>query len=143
MNRCRPGSSRSVVDHEAFRVTVLPVDVAYTTSRPARSTALGPTLLISANSSEADEPPVWTSDTRREETGQVTAASGAGPRLVPAANATPPMDSTTTNAVSTATRVRSTDLDLRAGACETGRDGWAGCTSRCLPPAQPALTHGS
>src|SRR5438093_5056433 len=142
-NRCRPGSSRTVVDHEALRVTVLPVEVAYTSSRPTRSTALTPTLVISANSSEADEPPVWTSDTRREETGQVTAPSDAGARLVPAAKTTPPIDSTTTSAASAATRVRSTDLDLRAGAGETGRDGWLRCTSSRSPPDQPALTHRS
>ena len=58
-------------------MTVEPDDVAYTTSSPARSTGAAPWFAISTNSSDADAPPVWTSDTTRLETGQATSAASA------------------------------------------------------------------
>ena len=90
MNRCRPGSRRTLDVHDALRVTVLPVDVAYTISRPARSTGPAPTFVISANSSDAELPPVWISDTSSVEGGQVTAAVAAPPGSLAAAHAAPP-----------------------------------------------------
>jgi hypothetical protein len=83
ISRCRPGSRIVVADHDAFRVTVLPVDVAYATSSPARSTATAPAFEISANSSDADAPPVCTSDTTSADVGQLTAAA----RFVPGRSA--------------------------------------------------------
>src|SRR5712671_6616828 len=78
ISRCRPGARIVGAVQVALRVTVDPVEVAYTSSRPARSTASEPPLYSSANSSEAEAPPVWTSDTTRVETGHVTlAASGS------------------------------------------------------------------
>ena len=75
ISTCRPGSRIVAAVHEAFRVTVLPVDVAYTTSSPVRSTATAPAFEISANSSDADAPPVCTSDTTSVEVGHATAAA--------------------------------------------------------------------
>src|SRR6185503_8513221 len=137
-NRCRPGWRRSAVDHDAFRVTVVPVEVTYTSSRPARSTAFAPTLVTSANSSDADAPPVCTSETRSVETGHDTTPSelGAGPE--PAANAAPATDSTTVSAASAAARVRSTDLDLRAGS-HRGRAGRLATSSRRRSPGDRLL----
>jgi hypothetical protein len=40
-----------------------------------RSTAPGPAFAISANSSDADAPPVWISETTRVDVGQLTAAA--------------------------------------------------------------------
>src|SRR6185295_10172575 len=48
-------------------------------SSPARSTGDVPAFAISANSSEADAPPVWTSDTTSVETGHATAAAATPP----------------------------------------------------------------
>src|SRR3954447_13557135 len=45
-----------------------------------RSTGAAPWFAISTNSSDALEPPVWTSDTTRVETGQATVAASATPR---------------------------------------------------------------
>ena len=90
-------------------MTVLPVDVTYAISRPARSTGPAPTFVISANSSDAELPPVWISDTRSVEGGQVTAAVTAAPGSLAAAHAAPPAASTTQSAARTARRVRSTD----------------------------------
>jgi hypothetical protein len=56
---------------------VPPVEVTYTTSRPARSASALPMFAISTNSSEADAPPVWSSEINRVDGGQPTAASGA------------------------------------------------------------------
>ncbi len=74
MNRCRPGSRSCGVAQDALRVTVLArrghVDQLET--RPGRW-PIAPTFVISANSSDADAPPVCTSETRRVETGHVTA----------------------------------------------------------------------
>ena len=63
-SRWRPGSRASGVDHEAFRVTVLPLLVTYATSRPARSTAVADAFVSSTYSSDPDTPPVTTSATR-------------------------------------------------------------------------------
>jgi hypothetical protein len=57
-----------------LRVTVEPVDVTYTSSRPIRSTANGPAFESSANSSDAEAPPVWISETTRVDVGQATDA---------------------------------------------------------------------
>ena len=130
-----------LADHDALRVTVLPVEVAYTISRPARSTVVGPTFVISANSSDAEAPPVWTSETRRVDTGQDTAARATGAGFDAAAKAAPPTDSTTTSPARGATR-RST-IDLRAGASEAGRDGRGGCSSHRLSADYPRITRGS
>jgi hypothetical protein len=78
IRRWRPGS-RTVDDAQvALRVTVEPLDVAYTISSPARSTGPLPAFAISANSSEADAPPVWTSETTKVEVGQATARANVG-----------------------------------------------------------------
>src|SRR5688500_11474231 len=106
MNRCRPGSSSWLVAHDALRVTVLPDDVTYTISSPARSIAPAPTLVISANSSDAEAPPVWISETSRVEVGQSTAASTVVPGSLAAAHAAPAIDTTTHSAARTARRVR-------------------------------------
>src|SRR6185503_1233283 len=140
-NRWRPGSRRSGVAHEALRVTVLPEDVAYASSRPARSTALAPTFVISANSSDADAPPVCTSETRRVETGHGTDPRAAASGSARVANAAPATDSITDSAANTATRVRSTVLDLRAGAGEAGRDGSRRSSRQRLPGDHPALSY--
>jgi hypothetical protein len=54
----------------------------------------------------------------------VTAPNVPGAGGAPVAKTTPATDQTTDSAASTATRVRFTDLDLRAGAGKAGRDGW-------------------
>src|SRR6185436_15087743 len=135
---CRPGWRSSDVGQEAFLVTVLPVEVTYTSSRPARSTAVAPAFVISANSSEAEAPPVCTSEISSVEGGHETAPSAAGPGLDPAANAAPATDSTTNSAASAAARVRSTDLDLRAGS-QRGRAGRLASSSRCRSPGDHPL----
>src|SRR6185295_20336032 len=48
-------------------------------SSPARSTGDVPAFAISANSSDAEAPPVWTSDTTSVETGQAIAATTKTP----------------------------------------------------------------
>src|SRR5690242_11911483 len=78
--RWRPGPRIVLIDHEALRVTVEPLDVTYTSSRPARSTSAPPALWISANSSEADAPAVCTSETTRVEIGHATAAAAMADR---------------------------------------------------------------
>jgi hypothetical protein len=79
ISRWRPGSRIVTADHDALRVIVLPVDVAYTTSSPARSTATAPAFEISANSSDADAPPVCISDTTSADVGQLTVAARSAP----------------------------------------------------------------
>jgi hypothetical protein len=44
---------------------------------PARSRVDNPTFAISTNSSDADAPPVWISETMRVDGGHATAAAGA------------------------------------------------------------------
>src|SRR6478609_4281316 len=81
-----PGPRIVAADHVALRVTVEPVAVAYTTSRPARSTGPPPWLATSTNSSDADAPPVCTSETTSVDGGQPTAAARTpGPARPPAA----------------------------------------------------------
>ena len=109
--------------HDAFRVTVLPADVTYAISRPARSTGPAPTFVISANSSDAELPPVWISDTRSVEAGQVTAAVTVAPGSPAAAHAAPPADQHDAERGkhrATSPLHRSTS---RAGGGEAGRDG--------------------
>src|SRR3982751_5052907 len=85
IKRCWPGPSGWLVDQGAFRVTVAPDDVAYTTSRPDRSTDWPLALVSSTYSSDADAPPVTTSATRSApETGHVGAASGSATRATAA-----------------------------------------------------------
>ena len=64
---------------------VEPVDVTYTSSSPLRSTASEPAFASSANSSDAEAPPVWTSEMSRVETGQATAATAIGGSAIVAA----------------------------------------------------------
>src|SRR4029079_551281 len=113
MNRWRPGSRSRDVDHDALRVTVLPDEVADASSRPARSTVLPPTFVISANSSDADAPPVCTSETSSVDTGHETYRGAPGIGSARVANTAPATVTITDNAANTATRVRSTVLDLR------------------------------
>jgi len=118
ISRCWPGSRIEAVVHDAFRVTVLPVDVAYTTSRPVRSTATAPAFEISANSSDADAPPVWTSETTSVEVGHATAAaSSAGSRAADGLGPTRASDARTRRSSTAwpAPRTRSID-HLPAGA---------------------------
>jgi hypothetical protein len=98
MNRCRPGSRTRLVAHDALRVTVLPDEVTYTISSPAMSIGPAPTFVISANSSDAEAPPVWISETSRVDVGQSTAASASNPGSLTAAHAAPPAVSTTHSA---------------------------------------------
>ncbi len=136
----RPGSTRSDPVQAALRVTVAPEALAYTISRPARSSGAGPAFATSMYSSDAEAPPVTISATRRPwEAGHPTddvaaigstGAGGGEPR---------PMDaipSRTTSTPVTALRGARMD-DLRAGLAG-GRD------ARCVPRvAQPPLTAGS
>src|SRR2546426_7898212 len=71
----RPASRIVAVGQVALRVTVPPVEVTYAISSPARSTAADPALVSSANSSDAEAPPVTISDTRSVDVGQATAAT--------------------------------------------------------------------
>jgi hypothetical protein len=118
-SRWRPGCSIVDTVHDAFRVIVPPVEVTYTSSSPLRSTADGPAFVNSANSSDAETPPVTTSETSRVEVGQPTAAAsrasgrGAAARP-PALNASAETAMTTSMAAETARRTRSID-DLPAG----------------------------
>ena len=73
-----PGSRGVEASHEAFRVTVEPDDVAYTSSRPARSIDVAPWFAISTNSSDAEAPPVCTSETTSVDVGQLTTAARTG-----------------------------------------------------------------
>src|SRR5437773_12116523 len=81
------------------------------------STELGPPFASSMNSSDADAPPVWTSDTTSDETGQPTAATSdasagiVGPGPDPATELT---EQARTSAARAARRARSID-DLPAG----------------------------
>ena len=63
--------------HVALRVTVEPLDVAYTSSRPIRSVGPAPWFAISTNSSDALDPPVCSSDTTRVDGGHGTVAASA------------------------------------------------------------------
>ena len=108
----------SGVDHDAFRVTVLPLLVTYATSRPARSTAVADAFVSSTYSSDADAPPVTTSATSRPlEGGHATSACAVTPvgRAAPgAAAAVAPSNRTRTSAATAAIRARAIE-DLRAG----------------------------
>jgi len=118
IRRCRPGSRIVAEDHDAFRVTVLPVDVAYATSSPDRSMATAPAFEISANSSDADAPPVWTSETTSVEVGHATAAARtAGNRAADDVGPASASDARTRRSSTAwpAPRTRSID-DLPAGA---------------------------
>jgi hypothetical protein len=119
MRMCRPRSSSTAVDHVALRVTVDPDDVTYTTSRPARSTGVVPAFVSSMNSSEADAPPVSSSDTSRVDGDDDIAASGPAPDTV-APTALAATENTRTSAAAAARRVRSI-YDLRAGGRGFGR----------------------
>jgi hypothetical protein len=118
ISRCRPGSTIVADVQDALRVTVLPLDVTYTTSNPLRSTATAPAFEISANSSDADAPPVWTSETTSVDVGQATAPASAAVEGWAKAGRNSPSDPTTSNTSDTALpvpRTRSID-DLPAGA---------------------------
>src|SRR4029079_19188658 len=96
----------------AFRVTVEPDDVAYTTSRPWRSTGDVPWFATSTNSSEADDPPVWISETTREDGGHATTPASTG---VPPPATSEAVITRTTSAADPARRARSIGI-LPAGA---------------------------
>src|SRR6266566_4339487 len=129
MRRWRPASRIVDVGQVAFRVTVPPVEVTYAISSPARSTVADPAFVSSANSSDAEAPPVTISDTRSVDVGQATAATSR-----PAA-ARPPGSAGAAETVATAMtaisrnrarlparRTRSID-DLQAGRAERLRTG--------------------
>src|SRR5467141_886881 len=124
MSRWRPGSRIVDAGQVALRVTVPPVDVTYATSSPARSTADDPALVSSANSSDADAPPVTTSETSSVDVGQPTAAmSRPAPSRPPGSVGTTDPAVTTMTAINrnttrvAARRTRSID-DLPAGRAE-------------------------
>jgi hypothetical protein len=151
-SRCLPGSRTRLADHVALRVTVDPVEVAYTSSRPMRSTARDPAFAISANSSEAEAPPVWISEITRVDVGHATAAvprRGSAPagRLASESGATAVANDATIKtrtrangkAVDPARRARDID-DLPAGLSDGGPQRWFGpdgagdgCSRRWLP----------
>src|SRR6186997_3594299 len=81
MRMRRPGGRTSELPHVALRVTVDPLDVAYTTSSPIMSTGPDPWFATSTNSSDALEPPVCTSETTTVEAGHGTVAARATPLL--------------------------------------------------------------
>src|SRR5574338_300798 len=74
INRCAWDASAGVpVVHEALRVTVAPLDVTYTSSRPSVASAPSDGLYSSTNSSDALVPPVITPLTRSWDTAPASA----------------------------------------------------------------------
>ena len=121
----------------AFRVIVEPVDVAYTTSSPMRSTGLVPAFVSPTSSSDAEGPPVSTSEISSVDVGHETAATPTGcPPAVPSGRRA----AATSEAVA---RARNRAIGRATGPARRARDIdvlRAGC--RFEPAGRPARVTG-